>query len=637
MTDAVNAMMNIVAPNGAGQNTMTAMNPVSGLAGLDSTMFSQFLAGQGVPEQIMVSGKAEFIQAQAAMMHSGNLEQLSPAMMDLTGQSNIFASLNAAVSSGDMATARGQIEALFTSPSVTPVRDTAMNPGAMGAHPMQGALMETMASFGADKPHMLPQIDFETAFNSLGAQITDELGLNSDFAPVFSDFSDFADFMEEQFQDMAITPAMLINAKMSAPAVAIPAMSFDGSSDTLSALPLTSGILNQGSINLLPSITVDPALTNADLTNGESILGGQAHTIDGAAIIAPVKKIMPAKVAKAMQAPQADVPVSSQANMASQTVGDIYSFKAGLQNTIAAMQTSSPAMALMNTPAQASGFADAMKALGLQSNSASSMIDDLGDLRLMAGDFANSGQFGGSREQMGQSGQQTPWTMPAMMQGMKSPTQTMNAFSWQGSESWSQFSDTLTLDLDGALATVASGLSGMTGDKAVSPLMPASSSLAQQMMAQQASDQLGMNIKKFSADGLDKFTVNLKPADLGTVKVSMTFAADGKVQATILAERPETLDLLKLENRSIERAMAEAGHRLDKLSISYDLDQESGSKTGKAWADSMVDDWLEDTRNKEYAQNGHDENPVNWTAEEEISLDDILAHVTVDTGLDIRV
>ena len=65
--------------------------------------------------------------------------------------------------------------------------------------------------------------------------------------------------------------------------------------------------------------------------------------------------------------------------------------------------------------------------------------------------------------------------------------------------------------------------------------------------------------------------INLKPVELGSVEVKLDFGADGRVQASIMAERPETLEMLQKDQRTLERALNDAGLQTDPGSLSFNL------------------------------------------------------------------
>ncbi|UEM20214.1 flagellar hook-length control protein FliK [Skermanella mucosa] len=91
-------------------------------------------------------------------------------------------------------------------------------------------------------------------------------------------------------------------------------------------------------------------------------------------------------------------------------------------------------------------------------------------------------------------------------------------------------------------------------------------------------EQVSVQIGKAAAGRIDQMVINLKPVDLGDVEVKLDFGADGRVQASIRAERPETLEMLQKDQRTLERALADAGLRTDAGSLSFDLKGQGGNQ-----------------------------------------------------------
>lgn len=84
-------------------------------------------------------------------------------------------------------------------------------------------------------------------------------------------------------------------------------------------------------------------------------------------------------------------------------------------------------------------------------------------------------------------------------------------------------------------------------------------------------DQVAVHVAKAAAEGLDKINIKLKPISLGQIEVQLEVATDGRVHAVIAADKPETLDLLQRDARSLERALGDAGLRTDSGSLSFNL------------------------------------------------------------------
>ncbi|MCZ6524171.1 MAG: flagellar hook-length control protein FliK, partial [Alphaproteobacteria bacterium] len=83
-------------------------------------------------------------------------------------------------------------------------------------------------------------------------------------------------------------------------------------------------------------------------------------------------------------------------------------------------------------------------------------------------------------------------------------------------------------------------------------------------------------ISRAVASGLDRIVIRLQPADLGRVEVKLEVAGDGRTVVTVRADKPETLELLQRDARSLERALEQAGLRTDSESLSFNLRGQSG-------------------------------------------------------------
>jgi flagellar hook-length control protein FliK len=86
-----------------------------------------------------------------------------------------------------------------------------------------------------------------------------------------------------------------------------------------------------------------------------------------------------------------------------------------------------------------------------------------------------------------------------------------------------------------------------------------------------AADQVSVQLGKAVPGKNDHMVINLKPIELGSVEVRLDFGTDGKVQASIMAERPETLEMLQKDQRTLERALNDAGLQTDPGSLSFNL------------------------------------------------------------------
>jgi hypothetical protein len=81
-------------------------------------------------------------------------------------------------------------------------------------------------------------------------------------------------------------------------------------------------------------------------------------------------------------------------------------------------------------------------------------------------------------------------------------------------------------------------------------------------------------IARASVQGVERLSVQLHPADLGSVEIHVDVARDGQVSAHITAESAETLELLQRDVRMLERGLGESGVRLESGGLSFSLRQE---------------------------------------------------------------
>lgn len=88
-----------------------------------------------------------------------------------------------------------------------------------------------------------------------------------------------------------------------------------------------------------------------------------------------------------------------------------------------------------------------------------------------------------------------------------------------------------------------------------------------------AAEQVHVAITSMKEDGLNSITMQLEPTDLGRVEIKMD-TVDGKTNISFLVDKPETLDALSRDARSLERQLQEAGVRADAGSMQFNLRQQ---------------------------------------------------------------
>ncbi|WP_184446220.1 flagellar hook-length control protein FliK [Rhodospirillum centenum] len=93
--------------------------------------------------------------------------------------------------------------------------------------------------------------------------------------------------------------------------------------------------------------------------------------------------------------------------------------------------------------------------------------------------------------------------------------------------------------------------------------------------------QIHVQIERAVADGGPRsFTVHLEPEELGRVEVKLEFQ-DGRLHALVMADRPQTLDLLQRDARLLERSMEQGGLRLQQDGLQFSLREGGGQNGGQ--------------------------------------------------------
>ena len=105
---------------------------------------------------------------------------------------------------------------------------------------------------------------------------------------------------------------------------------------------------------------------------------------------------------------------------------------------------------------------------------------------------------------------------------------------------------------------------------------------------QVVAEQVAVNINRAAGQGLDRITIQMRPAELGRVDVKMEVAHDGRLTAVISVEKQETYDMLRADSRALTQALQDAGLQADQNSLSFNLKGQgndfagSGSNNGNS-------------------------------------------------------
>ena len=84
-------------------------------------------------------------------------------------------------------------------------------------------------------------------------------------------------------------------------------------------------------------------------------------------------------------------------------------------------------------------------------------------------------------------------------------------------------------------------------------------------------DTLGVTIAAKSADGVKHFDIRLDPPELGRVEVHLSLDDSGKAQASLVVDKPQTLELLQRDAANLTRSLNDAGVSLSNNGLNFSL------------------------------------------------------------------
>ena len=94
---------------------------------------------------------------------------------------------------------------------------------------------------------------------------------------------------------------------------------------------------------------------------------------------------------------------------------------------------------------------------------------------------------------------------------------------------------------------------------------------------------LAVAISAKSQSGNKQFDIRLDPPDLGRVEVRLSIDTTGKVQASLSADQPRTLDLLKTDAPALTRALRDAGLNVAQNGLNFSLRGQSQQNSGNSF------------------------------------------------------
>jgi flagellar hook-length control protein FliK len=124
--------------------------------------------------------------------------------------------------------------------------------------------------------------------------------------------------------------------------------------------------------------------------------------------------------------------------------------------------------------------------------------------------------------------------------------------------------------------------------------------------------------------GAKEFAIRLDPEDLGRVDIKLEISEKGEVQAKLVVERVETLQLLQRDARTLERAFDQAGLKTNPDGLQFTLRDPGQQGRGGE----------QDRPNGQRSGNGRDNE---LSKIDEIALRPAIYHTAAASGLDIRI
>jgi flagellar hook-length control protein FliK len=180
---------------------------------------------------------------------------------------------------------------------------------------------------------------------------------------------------------------------------------------------------------------------------------------------------------------------------------------------------------------------------------------------------AYTGQNGATAQPSAGAGAALPWA-PANARVDSAESAPLSDAAISGDSELSAWPQYLDADTAGAAAGVSARTAAFLAE------------LKQNVQIPPAHEQVAIQIQKAMQNGSNRLTLNLEPAELGRVEVKLDVDKDKNVTATVVVDRPATLDLLQRDAKALERALQDAGLQTNDGSLSFSLRNGAGQGGG---------------------------------------------------------
>lgn len=102
--------------------------------------------------------------------------------------------------------------------------------------------------------------------------------------------------------------------------------------------------------------------------------------------------------------------------------------------------------------------------------------------------------------------------------------------------------------------------------------------LRQHLQDLPAHEQVAVNIQRALRDGTGRLSIQLSPAELGKIHVKLDIDEEKRVTAAVTVEKPSTLELLQRDMKALERALHDAGLKMEGGDLSFSLGRQDGKE-----------------------------------------------------------
>ncbi len=130
--------------------------------------------------------------------------------------------------------------------------------------------------------------------------------------------------------------------------------------------------------------------------------------------------------------------------------------------------------------------------------------------------------------------------------------------------------------------------------------------------------------------GSKEFSIRLDPEDLGRIDVRLEISEAGQVQAKVVVERVETLQLLQRDAKTLERAFDQAGLKTSADGLQFSLRDPGQQNSGQQGRD-------DNQSGQQGRPNARNDNDADKALVDDITLRPALYRLNRNSGFDIRI